>query len=134
MMTRSRLGLIGVVGTAALLAGCGSDSRHVAHLADKVTRAVIANNMRPVEPEFNAIVRPELENRQAVGRLSDQLNELGAFHGVKETTPFGTFPGKHTFDARFAKATWVEDMTIDRDGKIASFRIHPVIRPQENEK
>ena len=116
------------VGAMVMLAGCGGDGGHAAHLADKVTRAVIANDMRPVEPEFNAIVRPELENRQAVGRLSDQLNALGAFRGVKETTPFGTLPGKHVFDARFVKATWVEDMAIDRDGKIASFRIHPVIR------
>jgi len=93
-------------------------------LANRVTTAVIVNDMRPVEKEFNAIVRPKLENRQLVGRLSDQLNALGRFKGVRETTPRDASDGKHTFEADFEKAKWVEDIVIDADGKIAAFHIH----------
>jgi hypothetical protein len=105
------------------LAGCFGPN-HNERLAERVTSAIIANDMRPVEKNFNAIVRPKLENRQQVGRLSDQLNMLGRFKGVRETTSRGTGDGKHVFEVRFEKATWVEDMAIDADGKIAAFHIH----------
>lgn len=93
-------------------------------LADRVTTAIIANDMRPVEKNFNALVRPKLENRQAVGRLSDQLNRLGRFRGVHEKTPRGAPPGTHVFEADFEKEKWVEDMSIDQDGKVAGFHVH----------
>jgi hypothetical protein len=106
-----------------MLTGCFGPNNSE-RLADRVTTAIIANDMRPVEKEFNAIVRPKLENRQMVGRLSDQLNTLGRFKGVRETTSRGAPGGAHTFEADFEKAKWVEDMTIDQDGKIATFHVH----------
>jgi hypothetical protein len=115
------------VSAALLAAGCGGANHQNEHLADQVTKAIIANDMRSVEKEFNAMVRPKLENRASVGRLSDELNALGKFEGVHETTPQGSEGGKHTFAAKFEKATWVEDMTLDQDGKIAAFHVH---RPQ----
>jgi hypothetical protein len=99
-------------------------------LAGDVTRAILANNMRPVEGEFNALRRPQLEDRAKVGQLSDDLTALGAFKGVKETTPSGAREGYHTFAARFDKATWSEDMTLDADGKIATFHVHPTSATQ----
>ncbi|MFY9779839.1 MAG: hypothetical protein WAJ85_04930 [Candidatus Baltobacteraceae bacterium] len=94
-------------------------------LADDVTKAIVANDMRPVEGDFNALRRPQLEDRAKVGQLSNDLNALGAFKGVKETTPSGASEGYHTFSAAFEKATWNEDMTLDADGKIAAFHVHP---------
>jgi hypothetical protein len=94
-------------------------------LATNVTRAIISNDMRPVESDFNALRRPQLENRAKVGQLSDDLNALGAFKGLKETTPSDARAGYHTFAARFEKATWDEDMLLDADGKIAAFHVHP---------
>ena len=119
-----RAKFIAAIAVFPALAGCfgpnGSE-----RLADRVTTAIVANDMRPVEKEFNAIVRPKLENRQMVGKVSsDQLSALGRFKGVRETTPRGTSDGKHTFEADFQKAKWVEDMVIDTDGKIAAFHIH----------
>ncbi|MGP6159452.1 MAG: hypothetical protein ACLPYS_18415 [Vulcanimicrobiaceae bacterium] len=98
-------------------------------LAADVTKAIVANNMRPVEGDFNALRRPQLEDRAKVGRLSNDLNALGAFKGVKETTPSDPAQGYHTFAATFDKATWSEDMTLDADGKIAAFHVHPAKQP-----
>jgi hypothetical protein len=94
-------------------------------LADNVTKAILANDMRPVESDFNALRRPQLEDRVKVGQLSNDLNALGAFKGVKETTPSTAREGYHTFSASFERATWSEDMTLDADGKIAAFHVHP---------
>lgn len=112
------------VAAVLLLAGCFGEN-HYEKLADQVTKAIVANDMRPVEPEFNAIVRPKLLNRSRVGQLSDELNALGALKGIKENTPSGAPAGEHTFAAEFQKATWSEDMLIDADGKIAAFHVHP---------
>ena len=56
-------------------------------LASDVTKAIAANNMRPVEGDFNALRRPQLEDRGKVGQLSDFVNADGAFKSVKEDTP-----------------------------------------------
>jgi len=95
-------------------------------LADSVTAAVASNDMRPVESEFNALRRPALENRATVGRLSDFVNELGAFKRTKEDTPANSPAGFHHFVAQFDKGTRSEEITLDADGKIAKFQIHSV--------
>ncbi|MBD5634436.1 MAG: hypothetical protein IAI49_08165 [Candidatus Eremiobacteraeota bacterium] len=98
---------------------------HAEHLAVVVTRALAANDMRPVEPDFNALRRPELENRAKVGRLSDFVNAEGAFKGVKDDTPSGSAEGYHHFIAHFDKGDLAEDLTLDADGKIAKFDVRP---------
>jgi len=94
-------------------------------LAGAVTRAIANNDMRPVEGDFNAIERPQLENRGRVGELSDFVNALGAFKSVKEDTAQGSQDQYHHFIVTFEKGTRSEDMTLDADGKIASFHIRP---------
>jgi Ca2+/H+ antiporter len=98
---------------------------HAQHLAVVVTRALANNDMRPVEPAFNAIRRPELENHAKVGRLSDFVNAEGTFQGVKEDTPADSPAGFHHFIAHFSKGDLVETLTLDSEGKIASFQVHP---------
>ena len=106
------------------LTGCFGPNQYEKQ-ADAVTKAIIANDMRPVEKDFNALVRPKLESRARVGALSDQLAALGAFQGAKENTPAGAPPRAHKFDASFEKATWTECATYDEDGKIAAFDVLP---------
>jgi len=109
---------------ALALASCAGEN-HYEQLADQVTRAIVANDMRPVEKEFNALARPQLENRARVGELSDELGALGTFKRSHEEVVAGETAGVHTFSAEFAKATWRIQMRIDSDGKIAAFRITP---------
>ena len=94
-------------------------------LATEVTQAIVNNDMRPVEKDFNALRRPLLENRERVGRLSDTLVALGKLKSIKEDTPQGKPTDYHHFQATFERATWVEDMTLDGDGKISAFHVHP---------
>jgi hypothetical protein len=93
-------------------------------LATRVTKAIVANDMKPVEPIFNAADREKLENRMLVGRLSQDLNDLGKFNSVQEDTPNPSPTGYHRFKANFEKGTWVEDMRFDSEGKIVVFRVH----------
>lgn len=106
-----------------VLLGCGGENANE-KLADRVTQAIINNDVKPVEQDFNALTRPKL-TRGAVGRLSDQLNALGKFQRTHETTPKDAASGRHVFEAVFDKATWHEDLTLDEDGKIAAYHIHP---------
>jgi hypothetical protein len=98
---------------------------HAKHLAVVVTQALANNDMRPVEPSFNAIRRPELENHAKVGRLSDFVNAEGKFKGVSEDTPSGSPDGYHHFIAHFDKGDLAEDLTLDSEGKIANFHVRP---------
>lgn len=93
-------------------------------LATDVTQAIAKNDMRPVEKDFNALRRPQLEDRAKVGRLSNDVIALGALKSIKEDTPKDSPAGYHHFTAQFDKATWVEDLTLDGDGKISAFHIH----------
>jgi len=98
-------------------------------LATDVTKAVAANNMQPVENEFNALRRPQLDDRGKVGRLSDFVNEDGALKRIKEDTPSGSKAGYHHFIAEFQKGNRSEDLTVDSDGKIADFHVRPLDSP-----
>ena len=93
-------------------------------LAARVTNAIIADNMKPVENDFNSLRWAELENRAKVGQLSQDLNELGKLKSVKEDTPKDSRPSYHHFQAQFEKGTWEEEMTYDPQGKIGSFYVH----------
>lgn len=93
-------------------------------LATRVTVAIVNNDMRPVENDFNAIPREQLKNRAKVGMLSTDLNELGKLKAIKEDTPSTAATGYHHFAAQFEKGTWEEDMTYDSVGKIRSFHVH----------
>jgi hypothetical protein len=118
VLARCALVSVAIIGLSA----CGGENSNE-KLARRVTEAVMENDMRPVASEFNAIVRPKLENRETVGRLSDNLRPLGRLKRVKETTRNGERTGRHTFDVEFDNGIQNEDMTLDSEGKIAGFHI-----------
>ena len=97
--------------------------------ADAVTKAIARNDMGPVLHAFNAIDKPELEDRARVGRLSDLVVKMGPFKGSKEDTPAGSPPGYHHFIERFQNGTLVEKYQLDSEGKITKFHIGPSDTP-----
>ena len=64
-----------VLVTAVLLGGCGGENANE-KLAGRVTAAIIANDITPVQGDFNALIRPKL-TRASVGKLSDQVAPYG---------------------------------------------------------
>jgi hypothetical protein len=107
---------------------------HAEHLATVVTEALAANNMAPVESQFNALRRPELENRARVGRLSDFVNAKGAFKNVSEDTPAGSPALYHHFIAHFANGDLQERLELDDDGKIAKFDVRSLGAQSETQQ
>lgn len=97
--------------------------------ADAITKAIARNDMRPVMHAFNAILKPELENRARVGHLSDLVVSKGTFKGSKEDTPASSPQGYHHFIVRFDKGTLFEQFLLDSDGKITKFHIGPIDTP-----
>jgi hypothetical protein len=123
------LALLGLLVVGAWLLFFRPHANHNEQLANEVTVAIENNNMLPVEKYFTVSNRPELENKIRVARLSQDVSALGKLRSVKEDTPKDAPAGRHHFTETFEKGSWVVDMTIDDDGKIAVFHIHPPASP-----
>jgi len=86
--------------------------------AQRVTEALIANDMTPVKDEIPAGV-----TRVQVAEYSDELNSYGKLKSVKEN-PTGCPASLHCFDVQFENRLVREQMLIDDKGKIATFHFH----------
>jgi len=91
--------IAGALGMAILLGGCSTKNRYERE-ADKITNAVIADNMGPVFNDFDSSAQPTIR-RVAVARLADELNGQGKFLGVQEVQVQNEGPTTHTFNAKF---------------------------------
>ena len=108
-----------LAGAAAILASC-SGQNHSEREADRITRAVMANNLQPVQPDIGkgiAITRVQ------VAEWSDELNNQGKLLSVKETTA-NCSPGWHCLDVKFEKRAYVERMRFDENGKVVNWDFH----------
>ncbi|PZR58325.1 MAG: hypothetical protein DLM50_04230 [Candidatus Meridianibacter frigidus] len=118
-MKRSLLCLL-VLALAA--SGCSSKNKFEKE-ADKITNAVIANNMDPVRADFDSQAQVQI-TRVRVARLSDELNSEGKFQGVKERPSSGSSaPNTHYFNAPFEKHVYEEKLVLDDDGKVREWDV-----------
>ncbi|MBV8343610.1 MAG: hypothetical protein JO190_01280 [Candidatus Eremiobacteraeota bacterium] len=108
-----------VAGALAALADCTLQNRNERE-ADRITRAVIGNDLRPVQDD---IAKGITITRVKVAQWSDELNAQGKLLSVKETTA-GCDPGWHCFDVKFAKHDYVERMRFDENGKVVDWDFH----------
>ncbi len=114
--------LVIITSVAIVLGGCSTKNRYERE-ADKITNAVIANNMAPVLDDFDSQAKVTVR-RVAVARLSDELNSQGKFQGVQEVQVQNEGPNAHTFNAKFDKHMYSEMMVLDDDGKVRQWTIH----------
>jgi hypothetical protein len=103
------------------LAACGGANPNERE-ADKITRAVISNNMNPVLGDFDPAIKGDI-TRVRVAELSDELNAQGEYQGLKQTTTWCR-TGYLCFDVKFAKRPYHEVMKVGSDGKVQFWRIH----------
>lgn len=105
------------------IVACASQNRYERE-ADKITRAVIANDMTPVMGELDPAIKGEV-TRVRVAELSDELNAQGAYQGLKQSTASWCDTTRYTcFDVKFAKGAYRERMKMGSDGKVQSWWIH----------
>ncbi|HEY6326800.1 MAG TPA: hypothetical protein VIW73_09860 [Candidatus Cybelea sp.] len=116
----------GMIAAAALaaLAGCSFQNRNERE-ADRITRAVIDNDLRPVQ---NDIAKGITITRVKVAQWSDELGTAGKLLSVKETTA-GCDPGWHCFNVKFQKHDYVERMRFDENGKVVDWDFHMAPAP-----
>lgn len=106
---------------ALALASCSGQNRNERE-ADKITRAVIANDMSPVIGDLAPAIQGEV-TRVRVAELSDELNGQGAYQGLKEDDTWCK-AGYVCFDVKFAKSAYREVMEVGPDGKVQYWWIH----------
>lgn len=105
------------------VAACGGPSRNQRE-ADKITRAVIANDMTPVMNDLDPAIKGEI-TRVRVAELSDELNQQGAYQGLTQTTASWCDTSKYTcFDVKFASRPYLEKIKVGSDGKVQYWWIH----------
>jgi hypothetical protein len=106
---------------AVTLALCACSTQNPnERLAQNVTEALVANDLRPVQ---NDIAPNPRITRVQVAEWSDELNDQGKLESVKEITcPPGLEVGAHCFIATFEKRTFNEIMRLDEHNKIVVFR------------
>jgi hypothetical protein len=108
-----------VAAAASGLAACSFQNQDERE-ADRITQAVIKNDLKPVESD---IAKGISITRVKVAEWSDELNAQGKLLSVKETT-VNCAPGWHCFDVKFAKRAYVERMRFDENHKVVDWRFH----------
>ena len=103
------------------LAGCSFQNKNERE-ADKITRAVIANDMSGVVDDFDPAIRSQI-TRVKVAQLSDELNAQGKYEGLKENDA-NCRTGYVCFDAAFEKRPYHEVMKVGSDGKVQAWSTH----------
>lgn len=107
---------IAVASIGIALFGCSFQNKNERE-ADKITRAVIANDLAPVKGDIApGVTIPRVK----VAEWSDELSAQGKLVSIKETTA-GCSPGWHCFDVKFEKHAYVEHMRLDENGKVVSW-------------
>jgi hypothetical protein len=111
--TRSPIALIAI---ALALGACSFQNKYESE-AQKITEAVMANNLAPVQGDIAPSVKI---TRVQVAEMSDELAEQGKLVSLKETTT-GCPSGVHCFNVKFEKHDYLEEMRMDDTGKVVDW-------------
>ena len=109
----------------ATLAACSASAGGGAaqSSAESVTKAVYANDMTGVTPNFDSALQTQV-SRAEVGALSDKMHALGDYKGLSFVSSDPT-KSEYTYRADFERGTMNVVIRLDPDGKLAAYRIFP---------
>ncbi len=100
-----------------LLSACSFENKYERE-ADKITHAVMQNDLTPVKND----IAPGLNiSRVKVAEWSDELNDQGKLESIKENDT-NCDPGFHCFDVKFEKHMYREQLAMDDQGKVTQWR------------
>lgn len=110
--------LLAALAVVAGLAACSFQNKYERE-ADRITHAVIDDDLRPIEKD----IAPNTKiTRVQVAAWSDELRDQGKYVSIKERKECD--PGWHCFDAKFEKQNYLERMRLDDQGKVAVWTFH----------
>ncbi len=108
------------IAVAVTLAGCSFQNKYERE-ADKITRAVMNNDMSPLKND----IAPNLTiSRVKIAAWSDELDAQGKLESIKENPKCDAGPGWHCFDVKFEKHNYLETMSMDDRGKVTGWTFH----------
>lgn len=115
----SRLALAALA-AAVVVAGCSFENKYERE-ADKITHAVMANDLSPVKNDISPDVHI---TRVQIAAASDELNDQGKLESIKEVTCPPGMAGVHCFIVKFEKNTYHETLAMDDQGKVTRWTYH----------
>lgn len=116
MNTRS---LIALAFAGIAIAGCSFQNKYERE-ADKMTKAVMADNLDPVK---NDLVPNANITRSQLANWSDELNSQGKLLSIKEQSTCAP-AGYHCFAVKFEKHAYTEKLLLNDQDKIVSWTFH----------
>ncbi|MDE2482919.1 MAG: hypothetical protein KGN02_12120 [bacterium] len=118
---KSRI-LIAAALVAVALAACSFENKYERE-ADRITRAVMANDLAPVQKDLT----PGLNiSRVKVAEWSDELSAQGKLLSIKESKE--CTPGYHCFVVKFQKHTYAERLQMDDQNRVTQWQFHMLDR------
>lgn len=106
-----------------LAVACASHGGDPAATADRITRAVYANDLAATTVDLDEAAKKQV-SRGELGELSDKMHALGEFRSL---TPRSSNPdtGRYEYNAAFSNGSLIVQLRMDPSGKVGAYRIVP---------
>ncbi|MBV8600000.1 MAG: hypothetical protein JO359_00400 [Candidatus Eremiobacteraeota bacterium] len=114
---------LGVTAVAAVALCACAAARSPAQLADQTTRAVYDLDYDRAVAGMDDSLKAQVTRAQ-IGALSDGMHNLGAYHGLTQSTS-NPDAGRYDYIANFDRGTMLVLLRIDPTGKVGAYRITP---------
>jgi CO/xanthine dehydrogenase Mo-binding subunit len=107
----------------ALLDACAPHVNDPRAIADRITRAVYANDITATTADFDDETKKTV-TRSQLGDLSDKMHALGDYRSLTQRSADAD-TGKYAYDAHFANGAMLVELRIDPSGKVGAYRVSP---------
>lgn len=112
---------LGAALIAALLCACGGGATSPEKVVNETTQAVYNDDLNAMQTHFDDALQKQV-TIDGVTTLSQKLHAFGAYKGLTQTAADQT-GGRYDYNAAFDNATLALHVRMDKDGRIAAFRI-----------
>jgi hypothetical protein len=116
-----RSALPGALLVLAMAVGCASSSSDPAAMAEKITRAVYANDFDATTADFDDDLKGQV-TRAEVGAISDKLHDLGDFKQFSQRSA-NADTGRYDYDVTLDRGSVVVQLRLDPSGKVGAYRV-----------
>ncbi len=113
------LALLALAGLAACNGAAASSGAQ--STADSATKSVYNDDVASLESTFDTQLKSQV-TRQQVGMLSDKMHAMGNYKGLTLTISDAS-KNEYTYRASFDKGFANVVVRVDKDGKLAAYRV-----------